>query len=151
MRTGVYAVVDGLTHRARFGEKKVHLIVPAQDPLPEGWEDRNRRGYWLNTVPRLSVSRLFYVRTTAVLDGLPVGVVNLHEAAGTAEVWAQAPYPGPEPVLHSGLKWVADNGSTLWAGTIAVDRLVDIDEPEYEIEVDSRNVPQPVWYPLRPS
>lgn len=39
--------------------------------------------------------------------------------------------------------------SNEWAGTVAIDRLTDVDEPEYEIEVDSRNVPQPVWYGWR--
>ena len=97
-------------------------------------------------VPRSSVSRLFHVRTTATLDGLPVGVVKIHEAAGTAEVWTKAPYQWSEPRLHPDLSWAADTRSNEWAGTVGIDRLTDVDEPEYEIEVDSRRVPQPVWY-----
>lgn len=150
MRTGEYAVFEGVTYRARIDDRRVHLIVPAQDPRPQGW-DRKSYGYWMKTVPRSSVSRLFQVRTTAVLDGVRVGVVNMDEAAGTALVLADAPHPGPEPVLHPDLKWVTGNASREWGGKVAIEKLTDIDEPEYEIEVDSRRVPQPVWYPMIPS
>lgn len=150
MRVGGYAVFEERAFRARIRRDKVHLIVPAQNPHPDGWEASSRYGYWLKTVPRLNVSRLFYVRTVAMLDGLSVGVVDMDEAAATVVVWADAFYSGPDPALHPDLSWVADNGSTLWAGTVAIDRLIDIDEPEYEVEVNSRYVPEPVWYPRQP-
>lgn len=146
MRVGGYAVFDGRVFRARIRRDKVHLIVPAKESQPDGWEASSRYGYWLKSVPRLNVSRLFCVRTVAMLDGISVGVTDMAEAAATAVVWAEAFYSVPDPALHPDLSWVADNGSTLRAGTVAIDRLTDIDEPESEVEVDSRYVPEPVWY-----
>lgn len=150
MRTGGYAVFEGVTHRARITDRRIHLIVPDREPQPDGWERYRTGGYWLKTVPRPSVSRLYYVRTMAVLDGLAVGVINMDEAAGTALVCAHAPYPGSQPKLHPDLRWVTGNASTEWAGTVAIDRLTHVDEPEYEIEVDSRHLPEVVWFPPRP-
>jgi hypothetical protein len=151
MRAGDYAVFEGVTYRARLESKRVHLIVSTAEPRPDGWEGHSTDEYWLKTIPRSSASRLFSVQTMALLDGVPVGVVSLHEATGTAQVWALAPYQGPEPALHPDLTWMADNASQEWVGNVAIEKLTDVDEPEYEVEVESRHVPQPVWYPRRPA
>lgn len=143
---------DGKTYKANVAATEVGIKLPGKEsrPGPE-WRILRTPSEWLKVVPRSAVSRLFAVRTTATLDGIPVKVIDVDESEVSVLVHAQYPvgasvYEQLTNPLHPDLELINDGPTAMdWRGWVAAERLLDVRERFEEFDVDSNVVPPKFW------
>ena len=82
MRSGEYAVYDGVEYQACIHPDAVILFLPQTQPCPDGWV-RSQGDRWKTKV-RASVTRLFSVSTFSTFDGVRAAVHDVYPTTETA-------------------------------------------------------------------
>lgn len=151
MRAGLYAVIDVEAFRADAYDQSIRVSLPSSESRPQGWRERPGGKEWYLVVSRSAVKRLFFVRTSGILDGLSIKVVDVDEPRGLALV--HATYPGSTSVhdqlahpLHPDLH-LDNDGATAsnWFGWIAFDRLANVQEMVEELDPLRDETPPLTW------
>lgn len=131
VRSGQYAVVDGVEYAAQVWNGKVSLFIPRSGSKPAGWELGGGQT-WYRVVDAADVSQAFKAVTSAWLDDVEVYVDSVNAGDRTAVVRAIKPTsisdrgaPPPHPLLQpvDELPYSID-----WVATVPWDRLTDVDE-----------------------
>ena len=128
MRSGLYAVVDGVEYPAWLNGEDVSIFLDHAGQRPDGWawvtEYRSYR-----RVPPAQVTVAYRVSTRAMLDDVLVSVDAVDALAHTALVRAVRPRyssindqdrPPPHPLLEAA---PVSSYSVDWIGVIPWDRL----------------------------
>lgn len=129
MRSGRYAVVDGVEYPVEIWKGQVSLFIPRVGEKSEGWANGGFNT-WCRVVDASEVSSAFEVLTSAMLDDVKVRVERVDPAAREAVVSAKKgasindqyktpPHPLLEAVPESSY-------SLIWMGTVPWDRLTDV-------------------------
>jgi hypothetical protein len=121
LRSGTYAVVDGVTYEAKRNSDSVSIFLHHAGDRPHGWGWAGA-GTAYRTVDPDDVSELYRVTTEAQLDGVDVHVDEIDPVAREAVVRARHPEyssiddqdkPPPHPLLRAvqnppySVDWVA--------------------------------------------
>lgn len=131
MRSGTYAVVDGVEYSAMTWDGKVSLFIPRVGEKPEGW-DLGADDTWYSEIDASEVSDAYSVRTRASLDDVKVYVDSVNATNRTAIVRAVRPTsindrsaPPPHPLLQP----IDDPPYSVdWVATVPWDRLTEVSE-----------------------
>lgn len=131
MRSGQYAVVNGVEYAAQVWNGKVSLFIPRNGSKPDGWELGGGQT-WYRVVDATDVSEAFKAVTRAWLDDLEVYVDSVNPHDRTAVVRAIKPTsisdrnaPPPHPLLQP----IDDPPYSIdWVATVPWDRLNNINE-----------------------
>jgi hypothetical protein len=145
VRVGGYAVVDGVEHEARFspGSAGVGLVVPGDEPCPDGFVADERFGWW-RKVPWSSVSRIVEVDTWARdADGYVLRLIQPPHGGvvGVSHTTNSGPYADVPPGHPSYLR--NEQVDAEWVGTVPVDSLPDVREVAHERSVAEYSTPRP--------
>jgi hypothetical protein len=120
VRAGTYAEYRGRTYRCGDPNlERIALFEDGSQPRPDGFGLEN--GDWVRRVDRGEVTRLTYVKTTAVWKGRRVDVVRVYEHDGEALIEQWDWHPPTGPTVH-----MVDRG--LWEATVPLDALTDVVE-----------------------
>ncbi|MEE6281252.1 hypothetical protein [Georgenia sunbinii] len=126
MRAGHYAVVDGVTYRCERPQgPAILLLAPVDEPQPDGFA-RDNRGRWRRRVTVADVSRVFFVRTTAIWKGKRVKVDAVLGDDAAIE------YTGTD---IDGRPELSQREYGVWAGGVTVGSLSDADEEVLEFQL----------------
>lgn len=128
MRSGLYAVVDGVEYPAWLNSEGLGIYLDHAGPRPDGWawftESRSYR-----RVSPAQVTEAYRVSTSAMLDDVLVAVDSVDALAHTALVRAVRPRyssindqdkPPPHPLLEA---TPVSSYSVDWIGVIPWERL----------------------------
>lgn len=137
MRSGEYAVYDGLEYQSRVQIDAVILFLPQTQPCPEGWV-RSQGDRWKTKVPRASVTRLFSVKTFCAFHGIEVGVHEIYPTTETA--WIYRTMGSERTPPHPDLEDPRDPGVGEWWAIVPWSSLTDADETIEEIPIVPQNL-----------